>query len=778
MLTQMANELKQSIWIRAAQMGAGKCDRTEAALFRLEFELADDVQEAKMRISAADRYRLYVNGVSVVCGPRKGDKWNRYYETVDLVPYLQKGENYITARVISYPFESVLGSMAAPGSVYVSEMGAVLMTDGEICLANGAKVALSTGKAEWTAIQDLSFDLKLAGALYTGATERFLAEKYLDWRANRPMGWEKAVKAFGSGINDYGEFSPLQLKARAIPNMEEIEDTFISQLENLEGENGFQFDENGDAVIPAHTARAVELDAGKLRTAYLRMKTQGAGGNIRVIYAERYFPREESMHSGPMRRDDRENGCIDGRNGISWPAQYDEIDTAQCETLFENFWFRTFRFVRIEVTAGDQDVRVHMPDFIVTRYPLRVTAEMDFPNEKMAKLWEISVRTLRNCMHETHEDCPYYEQLQYTLDTRLQMQFTYAVSGDTRMAENVLWDFHCSQLPDGIMQSRYPCTHTQVIPDFSIYWIFMLEEHYIQTGDASKICFYRSTMDKMLDYFDRHIGAMGLAEHLGYWEFGDWVDQWDEHRGTPDATWHGPAALHNLTYALGLRTAARLMRVIGREGDACGYETRADEICANVIRHCYDRERGMIMEGPNFKQYSQHSQALAVLCGALDGVEAINAMRGAMAEKDVLACTFPWQYTLLRALEKVGLYELSEPVWEQYFSMLDRHLTTVPERPGDTRSDCHAWSALPLYEYPRMLLGVQPEKPGWESAVIQPRAIGIDHLSGSVPTPKGAVQVNWHKEQGIMHIEVSAPMPIKVIVNGNVYESADGQFSI
>ena len=72
------------------------------------------------------------------------------------------------------------------------------------------------------------------------------------------------------------------------------------------------------------------------------------------------------------------------------------------------------------------------------------------------QLWRISLRTLNRCMHETYEDCPYYEQLQYIMDTRLEMLFTYAVGGDTRMARRTLWDFHCSQLPDGMLQSRYP----------------------------------------------------------------------------------------------------------------------------------------------------------------------------------------------------------------------------------------------------------------------------------------------------------------------------------
>lgn len=770
MLTEMSNELRDAVWVRAAGMGAGARDRAQAAIFRLEVTLGARVRRAVMRISAADRYRFYVNGQSVLCGPRKGDKWNRYYETVDLAPYLIEGENYLTARVVSYAFESTATAQNAPLSVYVAEVGAALMCRGEIELEGGGALPLSTGEAPWTAGADASFSLDSTGAFYVGATERFAAARCLPWRRNAPLGLARAEEYFASGINSYGEFSPLQLKARAIPNMAEERMDFAGQLPNLEGEGGFQF-EGGVAVIPAHTAKAVELDAGVLRTAYLRLAAKGEGGRVRIVYAERYFPKDEGAKKGPMRRDDRENGRITGF--------FDEIETAREETVFENFWFRTFRYVRIEVAAGEEPVLLRMPDFIQTGYPLAVAADLRFPDARMQRLWEISLHTLRCCMHETHEDCPYYEQLQYTLDTRLQMLFTYAVSGDTRMAENVLWDYHCSRLPDGMLQSRTPCTHTQVIPDFAIYWIFMLEEHYVQTGDDRLLRFYRPTMDGVLDYFDRHIGAQGLVENLGYWEFGDWVEQWDGNEGTPDATYRGPAALHNLTYALGLRAAARLMRVLSREAQPQEYDARADAICRQVKALCFDQERGVLREGPGFDQYTQHAQALAVLCGALQGEEAREAMRRAMGDEDMLTCTFPWQYTLLRALEKTDLYDLTQPLWEQYFSMLDRRLTTVPERPGETRSDCHAWSALPLYEYPRMLLGVQPAAPGWARIRVRPHAVGVDRLSGTVPTAKGDVRVSWRKEGGRMHVEVEGPdVPLTVEANARTYEAEHGRLSI
>lgn len=768
----MEQAMKGAKWACVAGLGSGRRDRAQAALFRLEFHLDGPVRRAELRVSAADRYRLYANGASVVAGPRKGDQWNRYYETVDIAPLLKVGDNHLTARVVSYAFESTQTTQNAPLSVYAAPVGPLFLVKGEAETEAG-RIPLSTGEAAWTACADDSFSLDSTGAFYVGATEKFCAAKALPWREEARLSLPAAKTAFATEINPYGEFSPLLLKKRRIPNLCEKPGAFVRALPNLEGEKGFAFDESGYAVIPAGETRAAELDAGVLRTAYLRLAGKGAGGSVRITYAERYFPRDEKALKGPMRRDDRASGVLTGF--------HDEVETAAQERTFESFWYRTFRFVRIEATAGEEPLRLAMPEFLETGYPLEVKADFDFPDERMRRLWEISVRTLARCMHETHEDCPYYEQLQYTLDTRLQMLFTYAVSGDTRMAANVLWDYHCSRLPDGILQSRYPCTHTQVIPDFAIHWIYMLEEYALQTGDFAPIRFYKPTMDGVLDYFARHRGESGLVEHLGYWEFGDWVEKWDEHAGVPDATWRGPATLHNLTYALGLRTAARLMRLIGEEGSARAYDARADEICALVRALTWEEKRGVLLEGPGFDQVTQHSQALGVLTGALRGEEALRAMRYAMEGEEVLPCTFPWQFTLFRALDAVGLYDRTAPIWDQYFEMLERNLTTVPERPGETRSDCHAWSALPLYEVPRMLLGVQPAAPGWARIRVEPHAVVLDRLSGAVPTPKGPVRVAWEKRaDGSLRVAVEGPkdVPLELVANGRTVQAADGRAEI
>ena len=161
-------------------------------------------------------------------------------------------------------------------------------------------------------------------------------------------------------------------------------------------------------------------------------------------------------------------------------------------------------------------------------------------------------------------DCPYYEQMQFPMDTRLQAMFTYCVSTDVRLARKALEDYHCSMIPEGLIHGKYPSAYPQIISTFSLHYIYMLREFYEQTGEAETVKKYLPDIDMILTYYDRKIGDDGLVGRLGYWEFVDWQPAWAETGGIPAALQEGPSTIINLMYALALRNAAELNRIFGR----------------------------------------------------------------------------------------------------------------------------------------------------------------------------------------------------------------------
>lgn len=146
------------------------------------------------------------------------------------------------------------------------------------------------------------------------------------------------------------------------------------------------------------------------------------------------------------------------------------------------------------------------PVFRKTGYPPEVISQVRSSEPWVHEVWNMCVRTLENCMMETYMDCPYYEQMQFPMDTRLQALFTYMVSGDTRLARKALEDYHCSTIPEGLTHGKYPSAYPQIISTFSLHYIYMLREYFRQTGELREVRKYFPDMDRILDYYDRKIG--------------------------------------------------------------------------------------------------------------------------------------------------------------------------------------------------------------------------------------------------------------------------------
>lgn len=142
----------------------------------------------------------------------------------------------------------------------------------------------------------------------------------------------------------------------------------------------------------------------------------------------------------------------------------------------------------------------------------------------------------------------------------------------------------------------------------------------------------------------------------------------------------------------------------------------------------------MFREGPSCQEFSQHAQSWAVLNGMLSGEEARRVMRRTFEEKDVLRCYFSTCYELFRACEKAGCYELTARQMDWWIKLLEEHCTTCPETPSNSRSECHAWSALPMYELISVMGGIRREAGSPARVEVCPHLDYVPNLEGGMLT--------------------------------------------
>ena len=267
-------------------------------------------------------------------------------------------------------------------------------------------------------------------------------------------------------------------------------------------------------MVDANTTVKLLLRRDAMISAYPELEVHGGrDAVIRMQYGE-------ALYDAEGRKADR--NLIEGRQLRGF---FDTFIADGSRRVFAPLWWRTFRFIEIEVQAKAEPLTLHALRLNETGYPFEQLASFESSDAQLNRIWDIGWRTMRVDAHETFMDSSYWEQLQYTGDTRIEMLLTYAVSGDARLGRQAIEAFAQSDVDGGFMQGAYPSRGDNVIATFALAWVGMLADWYQEQPDERLVTRHLPRMRQVLARFERPMNKQGLLGKNAHWNFIDWSDE-------------------------------------------------------------------------------------------------------------------------------------------------------------------------------------------------------------------------------------------------------------
>lgn len=734
----LATDSWNARWISVPGTGAQKYGVYH---FRKQVKLSAVPSDYVVHVSGDNRYKLYVNDSLVSMGPAKGDATHWSYETLDLAPWLREGENEIAALVYHE-------GGSKPDSQVSVAAGFLLQGEGN---ASG----LFTDKS-WECYKDEAYSpvpVHVPGYYVAGPGEKvdFAAGKE-NWQTAEegPAGEPKNLNSSNQGEGHNLVPSPL-------PQMERKKQPLY-----------------GGFTVPAKSEKELLLDNKVLTNAYFNMVFNGgAGAEVSISYAEALYipdpewkaPSAEALAKVPEQyrsyaltprtkgkgnRNETEGKVFLGREDVLLP------DGAAHH--WTSLSWRTYRYVRLHVVTKDEPLVVDEIYGDFTGYPFTWDASLDTDRKELRDIFETGWRTARLCAWETYMDCPYYEQLQYLGDSRIQALVSLYSSKDDRLVKRFLTLADMSRNVDGITKSRYPTTIPQYIQPYALSYIYALHDYMMYGADTKFVMDLLPGAEQIMGYLSRFQQEDGRLKNLPGWNFSDWVNgspSWNY--GAPLKGEDGCSINMDLQLLYAYQQMAQMEEVRGNTWQAGEYTKAAEKLAAGVKAAYWNPERGLFADRSEKDNYSQHGNALALLCGIVDDPKAL--AQKLLDDKTLNQCSLYYKFYLHQASVKAGLgdhYLEWLGLWRDNLAM---GLTTWGEDADiySTRSDCHAWGASPNIELFRTVLGIDSDAVAFARVKIEPHLGDLKEIGGTMPHPAGSISVHYKVRGGKLQAEIKLP---------------------
>ena len=700
--------------------------------FRKTFSLENIPEKYSIHVSGDNRYRLYVNGKMVCWGPAVGDLTNWNYETVDIAKRLKPGINTVAAQVWN------MGEFR--GARQISNRTAFIVQ------GSSTEERLVNTNKSWKVTRDPGYfpiaqpSAQVGGGYIAGATDSLLF-------SHHPWGWESVEyddsqwdtaqelgKGNHDGLNTWKGTSWL-LKPRSIPLMEQVyEDTpKVLEIQGLDIDPE-EISETLHLKIPKYTKVEVLLDNEQLTMGFPQLVTsKGKNAKIKIQYQEALF--DENNRKGD--RDIWKHKSMKGYYDVF-------VSDGGMQRAIEPLWIRVYRYVKIYIETQEEGIEIHRFNNLFTAYPFEQKGSFSSNDKAIDHIWAVSWRTVRLCALESYMDCPYYEQLQYIGDTRIQALISLYVAGDDRLAKNAIAQFYHSMQPMGLTKSSHPQRDIQIIPPFSLLYISMVHDYFMLRDDEAFIRQYLPGIQFILSWFVTRINEDGMLGPLPYWNHIDGgVAEFAA--GSPPGIVEGNSAHMSILLAHSIKDAVEMFEYFGYGCDTVYYNKIADQLIEATMQYCWDESKGLIAETPNKQMFSQHTNAMAILTDVFDEDQSRQVAKKMIEDTTLAQATLYFNFYIFQALKKAGLGNEVLNQLDKWKLFLDNGFTTFPEHGIDSRSDCHAWSSHPMYDFLNITCGVAPASPGFQTIEITPQLGELQEVKGVIFHPLGNITITYQK---------------------------------
>ncbi|MDB5130776.1 MAG: Bacterial alpha-L-rhamnosidase, partial [Mucilaginibacter sp.] len=630
--TQTDNRPWNTNWIAAPSDGGTGYG---VYYFRKSIDLAAKPASFIIHVSADNRYKLYVNGTLVSLGPARGDTYYWNYETVDLGPYLIAGKNTVAALV----FNEAQFRPEAQISVRTAF----------IIQGNSANEEILNTNNTWKCIRDAGHQ-PIPGYFFAASKGEMVDMNQAvkgNWTA---AGYDDSTWPQAAKIMD-GKLKGMSwgIDWALVPSLLPAREMTYQRIIKLRGAIGMSVpptfpEKKTSLTIPTNTTVTLLLDQTFETNAYVTLNFSGGkDAGISLGYAESLFEKG-SKGTRKGNRDEVEGKDFVGRKDSL-------IADGSMGQSFTTLNFRTYRYIRLIVQTKNEPLVIDDLYGTFTGYPFKRTAVFNTDNTEIKQMLDIGWRTARLNAWETYTDCPYYEQLQYIGDTRIQAMISYYNTSDDRLARNALTLMDHSRIAEGVTRSCYPTKGTQIISTFSLWYICMLHDYWMYRNDSDFIKNKLVGERAVLDFFSKYQQPDGSLKDTPYWAFVDWAGNLGGQVKGAD----GSAAIYDLQLLWAYQWAAEMEAKIGLQDYARIYNQKAAQLKATIRRKYWDPVKKLYADTKEKTGYSQHVNSLAILTGMVNNVDMPAIVNGLLNDKSLTQCTVYFKYYLNQALIKAGL---------------------------------------------------------------------------------------------------------------------------